>query len=68
MSRAKLASIINKILLSQETVSLIKESQSKKSPAYKIWVECSGNNHVLVKSILKRRTWLTTHSNYDPNE
>ena len=26
---------------------------------YKFWVECQGNNHNLVKSIFKKRSWLT---------
>ena len=46
----------------------IKESSNKKTPSYTFWIELSGNNHVLVKSILKRRTWLSTHPNYDPYE
>ena len=28
------------------------------SKSYKFWVECLGNNHMLVKAILKRRNWL----------
>jgi hypothetical protein len=26
---------------------------------YKFWVECMGNNHTLVKSVIKRRNWLS---------
>ena len=32
-----------------------------------MWVEPSGNNHPLVKSILKKRTWFSTHHNFDPS-
>lgn len=26
-------------------------------PPRKVWVECMGNNHNLVKAIIKRRNW-----------
>lgn len=35
-------------------------------PGYKFWVENSGNNHSLVKQILKKRIWLTPCSDYTP--
>ena len=41
---------------------------NKKAPLYKIWVEPSGNNHPVVKGILKRRTWFSSHQQYDPSE
>ena len=35
------------------------EKTPEKNLHYKFWVEPSGNNHNLIKSVLKRRTWLT---------
>jgi hypothetical protein len=34
---------------------------------YKFWVECSGNNHNLVKQIIKRRNWIFLASEYTPD-
>lgn len=34
------------------------ERPLEKPSHYKFWVEPSGNNHQMVKSVLKRRPWL----------
>lgn len=48
--KAKMHAGLNKMISSSP------EETSNKT--HKFWVECMGNNHNLVKSIIKRRSWL----------
>ena len=34
------------------------EKNPEKAQIYRFWVEPSGNNHVLVKHVIKRRNWM----------
>jgi hypothetical protein len=59
-----------RLIISREFVSLLKSrlhgqinkvlnsSRDESNRTHKFWVECLGNNHNLVKSIIKRRNWL----------
>ena len=50
------------------TLSVFAQSSSaKKQISYKFWVECSGNNHNLIKQIIKRRPWIYLASEYNPD-
>ncbi|CDW74359.1 tubulin-tyrosine ligase family protein [Stylonychia lemnae] len=48
----------------------IKQAQltQRKPKTYKFWVECSGNNHNLVKQIIKRRNWIILAADYSPDQ
>jgi hypothetical protein len=56
----KVYCMLNNIILAPHRRTLIAKDQDVNgSPRYKFWVDCNGNNHNIVKSILKRRTWLS---------
>eukprot|EP00347_Sterkiella_histriomuscorum_P016826 403351706 len=63
--RSKLLTYMNKSLL-QESKHLPSATQ-KKQVMFKFWVECSGNNHNLLKQIIKRRNWMILANDYSPD-
>lgn len=65
-SRSKIYSFLNLILIDSD-IQILKLGNGKKQVYYKCWVECSGNNHNLVKQIIKRRNWITSANDYDPS-
>ena len=68
-----------KYILSKEFVALIKAKMHSKinkmvggseesGKPHKFWVECMGNNHNLVKAIIKRRGWFVWQDLSQQNE
>jgi len=54
--KSKLFCLLCQVLL-PNTIQAQPALQPQKT--YKFWVECMGNNHNLVKSVIKKRRWLT---------
>lgn len=52
--KSRLYGLLNSIIMRKTNL----EKPFDKSQHYKFWVEPSGNNHVLIKQVLKRRSWL----------
>jgi hypothetical protein len=64
MLKSKLYCLLNTLIMRKTSL----EKPPEKPLHYRFWVEPSGNNHALVKSVIKRRQWLL-HSDmhYDPS-
>jgi hypothetical protein len=54
----KVYCMLNTKILAPHRRTLVLKDQDLNQPRYKFWVECNGNNHNIVKGILKRRSWL----------
>ncbi len=62
ITKSKILPLVNRYLLPD--FKLISELVNRKQLTYKFWIENSGNNHTLVKQIIKKRTWLNIASDY----
>ena len=69
---------LRKFILSKEFVGALKaqlhmglnrlianDNDDLSNRTHKFWIECMGNNHNLVKSIIKRRSWLVNSEQED---
>ena len=52
--KSRLYGLLNTIVMRKTPL----KKPAEKAQHYKFWVEPSGNNHVLLKQVLKRRSWL----------
>ena len=63
--KSRLYGLLNSIIMRKTALETLPE----KAQHYKFWVEPSGNNHVLIKQVLKKRSWLNhveiNNENYD---
>lgn len=59
--KCKMYQMLNNLILKHPTTAAAAQQSIPLDRPYKFWVECHGNNHNLVKSVLKRRNWLTWH-------
>jgi hypothetical protein len=53
--KSKIFCLLCQVLLPVPALNPIIQPQK----TYKFWIECMGNNHSLVKAVIKKRRWLT---------